>query len=164
MLPWLAYILIYFYSLAIQLRFTLDLSKMINKHNTQNPNNLGLVMSNLAEIRCMRLESFVLFQHQEIFDFENRAKETTKMIGRIHGFFNTQLGRVLVELPVLLFAIRRPSILSSVSLAVLIGSTKQIQTTLEKLIFGYIKIQSNLQSLNRAKTFVEMEPEPGYGD
>lgn len=106
----------------------------------------------------------MLSQHQQIFDFENRAKETTKIIGRIHGFFNTQLGRILVELPILLVVIHRPSILGSLSLAVVIGSTRQIQVTLEKIIFGYIKIQSNLQSLNRAKTFVEMEPEPGYGD
>ena len=60
MIPWVIYIILYFYSVTIQLNFTLDLSKMINKHRTKNPNNLGLVMSNLAEIRCMRLEGFML--------------------------------------------------------------------------------------------------------
>lgn len=69
-----------------------------------------------------------------------------------------------MELPVLLVAIRHSSILEQVSLALLISESKRIQSTLEKIIFGYIKIESNLQSLNRAKNFVEMEPEPGYGD
>ena len=52
---WAAYGVMYFYSVQIQLRFTLESSKLINKHRTKNPNNLGLVMFNLAEIRCMRL-------------------------------------------------------------------------------------------------------------
>ena len=86
------------------------------------------------------------------------------MINRVHQLFNSQIGRVFVELPIYLAAIYQPDILGKLSLTLLISQTKQIQKITQRIIFGYTKIETNFQSLGRAKSLVEMEPEPGYGD